>query len=59
MYLNTFENTFPKNKKIIYLKKNVANTMDGDNVKMVINFYAFLKTITALSISVVYKRKKI
>ena len=28
MYLNTFENTFMKNKKIICLQKNFANTVE-------------------------------
>ena len=57
MYLNTFENTFPKNKKNILKKK--LGEYSRDNAKMIINFYAYLKTIIASSISFVYKRKKI
>ena len=57
MYLNTLENTFPKNKKSYTQKK--LGEYNLDNAKMVINFYASLKTVIALSISVVDKRKKI
>ena len=61
MYLNTFElvlwKYFSEKQKIIYLKKKLGE-YNRDNAKMIINFYASLKTIIVLSISFVYKRKK-
>ena len=56
MYLNTFEYTFPKNKKIINLRK--LGELQSRQCQNGYQFYAFLKTIIALSISFVHKSKK-
>ena len=59
MYLNTFEillKYFSEKQKnhILYFK---LGEYSRDNTEMVINFYASLKTIIALSILFVYKKK--